>query len=136
MTGEPGALMPIKYELANDGCFIHAVASGEVSSEELVAYEIAHASDERIKSPLSELLEIQPGAFCNLTQDDVAAIFDSRKQPGRASLTHRCAVVVSPGDTHAWNLARFYEGMAMLHSPEIMIVFGDRNTAKSWLGVD
>ncbi|MHB0914232.1 MAG: hypothetical protein ACYC5A_02050 [Thermoleophilia bacterium] len=134
--GKREAQMPIEYEVKDDGRFIHAVASGAVSSEELVAYEISHASDERIKSPLSELLEIKPVAFCNLTQDDVAAIFDSRKQPGGASLSHRCAVVVSPGDTHAWNLAKFYEGMAMLHSPEVMIVFGDRYTAQSWLGVD
>lgn len=128
--------MPIEYTISESGSFIHAVASGDVQREELVEYEIAHASDDRIKPPLSELLEIMPGAFCELTREDVATIFDGRKHPGRSTYSHRCAVVVSPGDTHTWDLAKFYEGMAMLHSPEVMIVFGDAITARSWLGVD
>ena len=49
---------------------------------------------------------------------------------------HRCAIVVSLANAHAWNLAAFYEGIVTLHSPETVIVFGTPGIARTWLGVD
>ena len=54
--------MPITYEVHKDGHFIHAVASRVLTGDEFVEYEVAHAIDERIKPPVSELLEVQHGA--------------------------------------------------------------------------
>ena len=59
--------MPIKYSVSHDGHFIHVVASGLVTSQEFVEYEVAHAMDERIKPPVSELLEIESGALRQIT---------------------------------------------------------------------
>ncbi len=127
--------MPIEYTVSDDGHFLHVVASGSVTGQEFVEFEIAHASDKRIKSPVAELFEIQYGALRQVTREDVSLVLERRKEPGAAPTAHRCAMVVSYGDAQAWDLARFYEGMAVLHSPEVVIVFGDSNTARLWLGV-
>ncbi|MDD5093257.1 MAG: hypothetical protein PHV74_02615 [Dehalococcoidia bacterium] len=126
--------MPIKYSISDDGHFIHAVASGSVTGPEFVEYEVAHAIDERIKPPIAELLEIQPGALRQVTTDDISKVLERRKESKTWPTPHRCGIVVSLSDMHAWNLAKFYEGMTILHSPEIVIVFNDVSTAKSWLG--
>ena len=128
--------MPIKYTVSDDGHFIHAVASGSVTGQEFVEFEIAHANDKRIKAPVAELFEIQHGALRQVTRSDVFLVMERRKQLSTAPTVHRCAMVVSYGDAHAWDLAKFYEGMTILHSPEIVIIFGDSNTAKIWLGFD
>ena len=39
-------------------------------------------------------------------------------------------------DFHAWDLAKFYEGMFRLHYPEVVIVFADVVTARIWLGME
>jgi hypothetical protein len=128
--------MPIAYEVHQDGHFIHAVASGVLTGEEFVQYEIDHAKDERIKVPLSELLEIPFGAFKELTEEDVEQVLLRRKTTGSPPTPHRCAIVVPYADGRAWNLAKFYEGMVSLHFPESVIVFGDPRIAKIWLGVE
>jgi hypothetical protein len=128
--------MPITYHVQKDGHFVHAVASGTITSDEFVEYEVTHALDDRIKPPFSELFEIKYGACRQITMDDMSKVLVRRSEIERLSPPHRCALVVSPGNTHAWNLAKFYEGMVMLHSPETVIVFGDLRTAKVWLGVE
>jgi len=128
--------MPIKYLVSDDGHFIHAVAGGSVTGQEFVEYEIAHAIDKRIKPPVAELFEIQHGALRQVTRNDVSLIMERRKELSTAPTAHRCAMVVSYGNAHAWDIAKFYEGMTILHSPEVVIIFGDSNTAKLWLGFD
>jgi len=128
--------MPIHYEVMNDGHFIDAVTQGEVSGEEFVEYEVAHAIDNRIKPPVSELLHIGHGACSQITMDDIASVVKRRETIDRLPTPHRCAIVPSLMDDHTWNLAKFYEGMVTLHYPESVIVFADTATAKVWLGVD
>jgi hypothetical protein len=127
--------MPITYEVHKGGHFIHAVASGVLTGDEFVEYEVAHATDERIKPPVSELLEIQHGACRQLTKDDVSRVLERRKQEQRLPTPHRCAIVVSLSDERSWDLAKFYEGMVTLHPAESVIVFGDVRIARTWLGV-
>jgi hypothetical protein len=126
--------MPITYTVHDGGHFIHTIAKGTISPDEFMEYEIAHATDERLKSPVSELLELQSGACKDITTDDVARIIETRQRIKRESKPHRCAIVVSLSDDHTWNLAKFYEKMVMLHRPEIVIVFGNLQTARTWLG--
>lgn len=126
--------MPITYTVHDGGHFIHARAHGTVSPDEFIEYEVKHAIDERIKPPVSELLEIESGALKDVTMDDVSKVFKRRRQIEREPTPHRCAIVVSLSDDHTWNLAKFYEKMAMLHLPEIVIVFGSEQTARTWLG--
>jgi hypothetical protein len=128
--------MPISYEVHNDGHFIHAIASGVLSSQEFVDYEIAHANDERIKPPVNELLEIKHNACKLITKDDCSKILEKRKEIPKLPTPHRCAIVVSISNSHAWNIAKFYEGMVMLHHPEDVIVFADERIARIWLGVE
>jgi hypothetical protein len=52
------------------------------------------------------------------------------------SIPHHCAIVVSYSDNIGWDLAKFYEAMAIAHSPKSVIVFGDIGIAKKWLGVE
>lgn len=127
--------MPIDYTVAGGGHMIHAVARTPVSGEEFVNYEIAHAMDERIKPPVSELFEIEDGALRGVTKDDVLKVIEGRKRVKRKHISHRCGIVVTGSDTRSWDLAKFYEGMTQLHSPEVVIVFGDRSTARTWLGM-
>jgi len=128
--------MPINYTVQKDGHFIHAVAEEKVSSYEFIKYEIAHATDSRIKSPLTELFEIRPFALDDISQQDIRQILDERKKINIKPKRHKCALVVSTADLKGWDIAKFYEGMLMLHSPEIVIVFGDIVTAKIWLGIN
>ncbi|MDD5723334.1 MAG: hypothetical protein PHY29_06290 [Syntrophales bacterium] len=127
--------MPITYEILHGGHYIHAVASAPVTGEEFVEYEIAHAIDNRIKAPLAELFEVKQGACDNITMDDMSEVIRRRKKVEKPPKFHRCAVVVSPHDTHAWNLARFYGGIVMLHAEESVIVFATPDIARIWLGV-
>ena len=127
--------MAITYTVDSDGHFVHAIAEGTLTSQEFIDYEVAHAIDERILPPVSELFEIRSGACKNITLDDMSNVLKRRAEVGRRPTPHRCAIVVSPGDAHAWDLAKFYEGMVKLHAPETAIVFGDASIARIWLGV-
>ena len=128
--------MPIEYTVSDDGHFIHAVASGSVTGEEFVEYELAHGFDKRIRPPAAELFEIERGALRQVTRNDVSEVLERRNDLGGVFTVHRCAIVVSYGDEHAWDLAEFYEFMTILHSPEVVIVFGDVGVARRWLGFD
>ena len=128
--------MPVQYRVLKDGHFIHALVTGVVSGEEFVDYEVAHAVDDRIKPPVSELLEIEHGAMRRITKDDLVRAMDRRREIAQRPVPHRCAILVSLNDTHGWDLAMFYEGMATLHFSESVIVFGDERTARTWLGVE
>ncbi|MDY6844921.1 MAG: hypothetical protein SVW57_12605 [Thermodesulfobacteriota bacterium] len=128
--------MTITYSVHKGGHFIRAVASGTVTGDEFIEYEIAHAADDRIIPPVSELLEIQHGAFKNVSQDDISRALSMRKESQKLPIPHRCGIVVASRDTHAWKLAKFYETMAILHYPESVIVFGDLHIARTWLGVE
>ena len=126
--------MPISYSVYGNGHYIHAVARGVITRDEFIEYEVSHAIDKRIAMPVSELLEVQYGALRNIKKDDVDRVLRRRTEVKDSPVPHRCAIVVSYADSHAWELAKFYEGMAILHSPESVIVFGDSRTARVWLG--
>ena len=128
--------MPIEYSVSGDGHFINAVASGHVTAQEFIEYELNHAVDKRIRAPLSELLVIEPGAFRQITTGDISRIIEQRRESADPPITHRCAIVVAASDYHAWDLAKFYEGMFRLHYPEVVIVFADPVTARIWLGME
>lgn len=128
--------MPIVYSIHNNGHNIHTIVSKPVTSEDFIDYELTHAFDSRISSPLFELLEIRQGAFNNISMDDISRVISRRKELGLPPIPHNCAIVPSMNDVHAWNLAKFYENMALLHYPENVIVFGEVRTAKIWLGVE
>ncbi len=72
--------MPITYDILNEGHYIHAVATPPVTSEEFVEYELKHAIDGRVKTPVSELFEIQRGACDNITRDDMSEVLRKRKE--------------------------------------------------------
>ncbi|MGD2095058.1 MAG: hypothetical protein PVH77_08645 [Phycisphaerales bacterium] len=127
--------MPIEYTIHNDGHFIHAIASSTVTDKDLVDYEVDHNKDERIKIPVDELFEVHLGAFQNVTRDGVSKLMEHKKE-SREPIPHRCAIVVSYSDNIAWDLAKFYEKMAIAHSPKSVIVFGDIGIAKKWLGAE
>jgi hypothetical protein len=127
--------MPITYDILDGGHYIHTVATAPVTSEEFIEYELSHAVDDRIKAPVSELFEIGHGACDNITIDDMTEILRIRKEAKKLPIPHRCALVVSPYDAHAWDLAKFYRGMVMLHAEENVIVFATADIARIWLGV-
>jgi hypothetical protein len=128
--------MPIKYDVFRNGHFIHAVASGVMTGAEFIEFEVAHPTDERVKAPLYELFEIQDGATVQLSKEDIEKVLKMRKEIETLPTPHKCAIVISYVDSHAWDLAKYYEGMVTLHYPESVIVFGDIRTARIWLGVE
>jgi hypothetical protein len=128
--------MPISYNVLNDGHFIHAKTSGNVTSQEFIDYEVLHAIDKRLKAPIAELIEVENDSLKYVSENDISQIMDQREKNVSLPNSHRCAIVVSLGDIHAWNLARFYEEMVTLHYPESVVVFGDTMVARTWLGMD
>ena len=128
--------MPISYNVSAEGHFIHAIAKRPLTRQEFIDYEVAHAFDKRVKPPVSELFEIAAGAFEQLTMDDMREVLRRRSELKRPPLLHRCAIVLRSYDDHSWDLAAFYEGMVMLHSPEAVIVFAQADIARKWLGFE
>ena len=128
--------MPIEYSISNDGHVIHAIAKDPVTPEDFVNFELTHAIDKRLKPPISELLEIESGALHQITKDDMAEVLAQRKRLTTTTTPHRCAIVIPRDDIHSWDIAKFYEGMVLLHSPEVVIIFGDLRIAKIWLGIE
>jgi len=128
--------MPISYRVLDEGHFIHAVAKPPVTKEEFIEYEIAHAVDERIQPPLSELFEISAESLKDITMDDMKEVLKHRDKMDRPPQPHRCAIALRSLDDHSWELAKFYEGMAMLHAPESVIVFANVENAKQWIGYE
>lgn len=128
--------MAIEYTISKDGHKIHAIASEPVTSEQFIEYEVSHAINKQATPPIAELFEIKCGALTNVTKEDISEIVERRKQLGTPHARHRCAMVVPYSDAHGWDLAKLYEGMTILHSPEVVIVFGDSQLAKLWLGFD
>ncbi|OHB75566.1 MAG: hypothetical protein A2Z25_17370 [Planctomycetes bacterium RBG_16_55_9] len=126
--------MPIEYEVLDDGQFIHARAVGTVTDEDFVEYEVAHACDERIKSPADELLDIAPDATMQLTQEGIQEALRKVKELGKRCPRRHCAVVVHSFRKEAWDLAKFYEALSRLHAPFSVIVFGNADVANIWLG--
>jgi len=127
--------MSITYDVSKEGHVILATAAGRVTSEEFVEYEVAHAVDSRVRPPVAELLIIEEGALDRVTTDDMHRVLERRAEIEEKPMPHRCGIVVRYSDDHSWNLAKFYEGMVMLHSPETVIVFGDEGSARAWLGI-
>ena len=128
--------MPIEYSVSDDGYFIDTTASGLVTPQEYIGYEMTHVVDKRVRTPFSELLVIESGAFEQITRDDISRVIEQRRELAELPIQHRCAIVVAMSDFHAWDLAKFYEGMFRLHYPEVVIVFADTITARIWLGVE
>ena len=128
--------MPITYNVHNHGHTIIATASGAVTGGEFVKYELAHTNDATIKSPTSELLVVREGALRSITKDDIEEVVQQRKTRPNPPMLHKCAIVISPEDTKSWEIAKFYEGMAKLHYPKNVIVFGDERIARIWLGIE
>ncbi len=126
--------MPITYSVSADGHFIHAKAESPLSSKEFIHYEVAHAVDDCIKPPVSEFFEIPASAFQHISMDDMEEVIRRRGEAKRLPTPHRCAIVLGSLDDHTWALAKFYEGMVMLHSPETVIVFANAEIAKKWIG--
>lgn len=128
--------MPIIYSIHASGHLIHAIAQSPLSAREFIDYEIFHGIDERIKLPVSELFEISANALKNITTEDIKRALIRRTEIDRPPTLHRCAILLASLDDYNWELAKFYEGMAMLHSPERVIVFANAEVAKKWLGFE
>lgn len=128
--------MPISYDILNDGHFIYAKTYGNVTSKDFVEFEVAHTIDKRLKPPIVELLEIESDSLTNISEKDITKVMDQREKLVNLPNPHRCAIVVSLGDIHGFDLAKYYGGMVSLHYPEDVIVFGDVVVARAWLGID
>ena len=126
--------MPIKYEIHDNGRFIHAEAYDIVTDADFIEYETAHISDARIKPPVDELLEISPNAVIRLTRDGIQEAIEKSKEAGKKRIPYRCAIVVSSPEEIAWDLAKYYESLAKLHSLSSVIVFASSDVARIWLG--
>lgn len=128
--------MPITYSVHAGGHFIHAIAEHPLTAKEFIDYELSHAIHERMKPPVSELFEISADAFKDITMEDMKKVLKRRSEIDRLPIPHRCAIVLGCLDEHSWNLAKFYERMVMLHSPESVIVFANADVARRWIGYE
>jgi hypothetical protein len=126
--------MPIVYEIHDKGRFIYAKAFGTVTDQDLLEYEMAHASDERIKGPADEVLDITADAKVLLTREGIQEALRIAGQMGDRWPCRRCAIVVRGFGQEIWDLAKFYETMSHSYARFSVIVFGNADVANIWLG--
>ena len=125
--------MPIDYEVLKNGQFVYAVASGELTSEDLVGYDKALAVNHGIKDGFKELFDASRITRNDITKETVNQLVESNLQKSKDRVSgSKCAIVVS-GDL-SFHLAKYFESQAA-DLDLTTIVFNDLSTARIWLGI-
>jgi hypothetical protein len=123
--------MPIEYTVGSDGMFVHAVASGAVTLDDVHRYMHDVAHDEHVRPGFSELFD-----GCEITESDVVpesfvyicelVLADPKRKRG-----NKVAIVVRKSSS--FHNAQQYERLVRSEAQNV-IVFNDVRTAKIWLG--
>jgi hypothetical protein len=112
--------------------FVRAIATGEITPEEIHEYIREVAQDERVKPGFRELFDVRHISRSQVTPESFTHIRQLAKDNPKRLPGTRLAIVVSSGNS--FDKARKYEALA---SPDLenVIVFNDLQTAEIWLGV-
>ena len=123
--------MPIEYTVHEGGFFVHAVATGTITPEQVLEYERATAEDDRIKFGFRELFDESLVEKSTIDHSDMEVIAAQVMSSPKRQAT-KLAIV--PGQGAAFERAQLLEKLVHLSRGNI-IVFDNPTTAKQWLGV-
>ena len=124
--------MPVRYTVGSGGLFVHAVAHGVLTSDDIRQYINDISQDDRVRPGFREIFDV-----CAIKESQVIPevfgdihkliLNDPKRKRGS-----KLAIVVSTNSS--FNNAQRYERSVM---PDVqhVIVFNDVHTAKIWLGV-
>ena len=120
--------MPISYEIADGGRFVHTKAIGAVSDEDLLTYQAALLADPRVQPGAYELFDATMAHGAGLSDAVIERIVNMDKANAKRLAGGKCAVVVRSEFDFADRLERLHEG------PHEVMVFFNLDVARAWLG--
>jgi hypothetical protein len=122
-------IMPIKYEVLEEGMLVMTTVSGVLTEEDSLAHETALINDPAIKPGFRELFDARRVTLIQINEETIKKIAEiDKKAPSKMS-SSRCAVVANDEDAFRW------QTLFPSDSSQTIIVFSDINTAKTWLGI-
>jgi hypothetical protein len=123
--------MPITYQIDDERGVVLTVASGILTTGELIAHKEQLMNDPRFKSGIVELSDVRAIEKINVNGGDVRQFAEIDRTYEDRLKNYKLAIVAS-GDL-VFGLARMYEMQTESHNPGVM-VFRDVEKAKTWLG--
>ena len=124
--------MAITYTIKNDGSLVHAIGTGELSTEDSLAYIRSLAGEENLKVPHDTLLDLNDISTISVQEEDLKKISDLI-QTNPAKLSARKFAVVAH-QSKIFALGNSYQNLEKSFD-ENTIVFNDIKTAIAWLGI-
>ena len=123
--------MPVTYTVSSDGMFVHAVATGTLTTEDVLEFQQALWQDNRVKPGYKALFDEALISESHIDKEGLQVIA-AREQSDEAKRPSKLAIVAGPG--RSFPNARYYENIV---SPEkeTVIVFHSEDIARQWLGV-
>ena len=124
--------MPIDYKISSDGLFVHAVAKGTVTNEDVVSYATMLMTSTGLKPKFKELFDGTLITQIGVNREGIEKIAELEKMHRQKVAGSKCAIVVA--DSEAFELAEYFEELAKANFMDV-IVFNSVATARTWLGI-
>ena len=120
--------MPITYDVEEGGILVCTTVSGDVTDEDLLAYQAAVLSDPQVKPGFDELFDATMARGSNLSEAVIEKMIDVDKTHAQKLRRSRQALVV-------WDGFELADRFASLHAgPHKVMLFYSLDVAKVWLG--
>lgn len=124
--------MPIDYKISPDGLFVHAVAKGTVTNNDLLAYVREMLTNTRLKPRYKELWDGTLMTEVKVDKQGIDRVAELEKSHHHKVAGTKCAIVVA--DVRAFEIAEYFEELARANFIDV-IVFNSAATARTWLGI-
>ncbi len=123
--------MPIKYQVSDDGRFVHAVASGTLNAKVSVKCQRLLAEDEKVKLGYRLLFDTTRIAKVKITKNDVdhisSIVYSNPKN------SHAMKVAIIANTMIVFELSRLYEWL--ISRNKNICIFNNISSAREWLDV-
>jgi hypothetical protein len=118
--------MPVDFKISADGLFIHTVARGTVTNDELLA-------NPRLKRGFKELFDGTMVTKVEADEEGIEKICEFYRSHRQKVSGSKSAIVLS--DARAFELAEYFEELSRAYFMDV-IVFNSLATARTWLGIN
>jgi hypothetical protein len=123
--------MPITYLIDQEGTYVHATASGVLTTDEVCQYEAQVEADEAVKPGFRELMDVRWITGAEIDKEGFGRIAQAVRAGRKRGIGSKLAIVAQQSDS--FDRARYYERLAYdIHN---VIVFNSLEVAEVWLGV-
>jgi hypothetical protein len=123
--------MSINYTVSSDGMFVHAIATGTLTTEDVLEYQQAVWQDSRVKQSFKVLFDESQISESRIDEQGLQVIA-AREISDEAKRPLKLAIVAGPG--RSFPNARYYENIVSPEKEQV-IVFHNEDVARQWLGV-